>query len=85
MSPIRKALHAPRLNQPTPRMLELDAQAQPLEAELDHLRSNNDHGIFSPATDRVRELRRMLAEIDREHTAEFRRSNPEWVRFWSAA
>lgn len=81
MSPALRIKAAPPINPPTPRMIELDARAQPLEAELDQLRSNV--GIFRPANDRVRELRRMLASIDREHTTEFKRANPEWVRFWN--
>lgn len=63
-------------------MRELDAQAQLLEVELDSMRSNGG-GIFRPANERVRELRRKLSAIDAEHTREFRQANPEWVEFWS--
>lgn len=82
-NPTSRSKNAPPINPPTQRMRELDAQAQPLEAELDRLRKSV--GIFRPATDRVRELRRQLSTIDAEHTREFRQANPEWVRFWRVA
>lgn len=83
MSPIRRAMHAPKLNPPSALMLELDKQAEPLEAELDTLRDGD--GPFKPATDRVRELRKLLSNIDAQYTAEFRRINPAWVTFWASS
>lgn len=80
-SPAKKMLLAPSLNPPSARMIELDRQAEPLEAELDRLRKGE--GIFLPATDRVRALRKLLAKIDVEFRAEFRRVNPQWVNYWS--
>lgn len=81
-SPIIRAAGTPKLNPPTALMLQLDAQGVAIDAELDRLRANGP-GIFKPATDRVRELRRQLADLEAQFTAEFNRSNPEWVAFWA--